>query len=136
VQKVVALNTYCDVAASLTFKLPHSTTGSFHSHQFHTTELALLRAANVWSRGATTFSKLGVQFLALGYCTEQNTDGIPSFVDCSLLRNSNHTLHQKIGVVRPKFGGPDPLNPQWLRPWFGGKQYTFQMSSAFHKVVW
>ena len=46
-------------------------------------------------RGATTFSKLGVQFLGLGYCTEQNTDGIPSFVHCRLLRNGNHTLHQK-----------------------------------------
>ena len=30
------------------------------------------------SRGATTFLKLGVQFLGLGYCTEQNTDGIPA----------------------------------------------------------
>ena len=46
-------------------------------------------------RGATTFSKLGVQFLGLGYCTEQNTDGIPSFVHCRLLRDGNHTLHQK-----------------------------------------
>jgi len=27
-------------------------------------------------QGATTLSKLGVQFLGLGYCTEQNTDGI------------------------------------------------------------
>ena len=33
-------------------------------------------------RGATTFSKLGVQFLGRCYCTEQNTDGIPSFVHC------------------------------------------------------
>jgi len=39
---------------------------------------------NIVLRGATTFSKLGVQFLGLGYCTEQNTDGIPSFVHCSL----------------------------------------------------
>ena len=29
---------------------------------------------SVLARGATTFSKLGVQFLGLGYCTEQNTD--------------------------------------------------------------
>jgi len=36
------------------------------------------------------------------------TDGIPSFVHCSVLRNGNHTLHQKVGVVRPNFGGPDP----------------------------
>ena len=40
----------------------------------------------VIGRGATTFSKLGVQFLGLCYCTEQNTDGIPSVVHCSLLR--------------------------------------------------
>jgi len=30
----------------------------------------------------------------------KNTDVIPSFVDCSLLRNGNHTLHQK------SWGGP------------------------------
>jgi len=54
----------------------------------------------VTSGGATTLSKLGVQFLGLGYCTEQNTDGILSFVDCSLLRNGNHILHQK------SWGGP------------------------------
>jgi len=37
--------------------------------------------------------KVGVQFLGLGYYTEQNMDGIPSFVHCSVLRNGNHTLH-------------------------------------------
>ena len=40
-------------------------------------------------------------------CTEENADGIssiPSFVHCSLFRNGNHTLHQKIGVVRPNSG--------------------------------
>jgi len=54
----------------------------------------------------------GVQFLGLGYCTEQNTDGrpisLPSFVHCSLLRNGNHTLHQKSWVVRPNFVGVRP----------------------------
>ena len=40
--------------------------------------------------------------------TLENTDGIPSFVHCSLLRNGNHTLRQKVGMVRPNFGGPDP----------------------------
>ena len=76
------------------------------------------------TRGATTFSKLGVQFLDLGYCTEQNTDGIPSFVHCSLLRNGKHTLHQKVGVVRPIFWGegPDLPDPQWLRPWIVPKR--------------
>jgi len=67
------------------------------------------------TRGATTFSKLGVQFLGLGYCTEQNTDGIPSFVDCSLLRNGNHTLHQKVRGSPSIFffwgGGSDPPLP-------------------------
>jgi len=49
-----------------------------------------------------------VQFLGIGYCTEQNTDGIPSFVHCSLLRNGNHTLHQRVGMVRPNLGLPRP----------------------------
>ena len=61
-------------------------------------------------RGATTFSKLGVQFLGLGYYTEQNMDGIPNFVHCSVLHNGNHTLHQE------SWGGP---SPQWLRPCTG-----------------
>ena len=56
------------------------------------------------SRGALTFSKLGgVQCLGVRYCVEQNTDGIPSFVHCRLLRNGNHTLHKKVEVVRPNF---------------------------------
>ena len=62
-------------------------------------------------QGATTFSKLRVQFLGLGYCTEQNTDGIPSFVHCSLLRNGNHTLHQKSWGGPSNFGGPGPPTP-------------------------
>jgi len=76
-------------------------------------------ACRMGSRGATTFSKLGVQFLGLGYCTEQNMDGIPNFVHCSVLRNGNHTLHQESwGGPSNFFGGPDPLSPtpQWLRP--------------------
>jgi len=37
---------------------------------------------------------------------------IPSFVHFSLLRNGNHTLHQKVGVVRPNFEGlRTPLRP-------------------------
>ena len=65
-------------------------------------------------RCATTFSKLGVEFLGLGYYTEQNTDGIPSFVHCSLLRKSNHTLHQKSWGGPSNFlgeGGPNPRPP-------------------------
>ena len=73
-------------------------------------------------RGATTFSKLGVQFLGLGYCTEQKADGIPSFVHCSLLRNGNHTFHQKRwGGPSIFFGGervrtPFPLSPPVVAP--------------------
>jgi len=67
------------------------------------------------SRGASTFSKLGGQFLGLGYCTEQNTDGIPNFVHCRLSRNGNHTLHQKSWGGPSKFlGGPDLPDPQSL----------------------
>ena len=62
------------------------------------------------------FKAGGVQFLGLGYCTEQNTDGIPSFVHCSLLRNGNRTLHQKSWGDPSKFWGSGPPTPQWLRP--------------------
>ena len=70
------------------------------------------------ARGATTFSKLWVQFLGLVYCTEQNTDAIPSFVVCSLLRNGNHTLHQKSWSGPSKFfwGLRTHSCPPWLRP--------------------
>jgi len=46
-------------------------------------------------QGRNHVFKVGVQFLGLGYCTEHHTDSIPSFVDCSLFRNGNHTLYQK-----------------------------------------
>ena len=55
------------------------------------------------ARGATTFSKLGgVQCLGLGYCTEQNTDVIPSFVHCSL------QLRKKSWGGQSKFWGSRP----------------------------
>ena len=64
--------------------------------------------------GSTNF---GVQFVGLGHCTKQNTDGIRSFVHCSLLCNGNHhTLHQKIGVVRPNFGESGPPRPPVVAP--------------------
>ena len=63
-------------------------------------------------RGTTTFSKLGVQFLGLGYYTERNMDGIPSYMHCSVLRNGIITLFiKKVWVVHPNFGGPDPGPP-------------------------
>jgi len=75
----------------------------------------------VADRGATTFSKLGVQCLGVDYCTEQNADGIPMFVHCRLLRNGNHTLHQKSWGGPFTFGGggsgPHRPDPHWLRPW-------------------
>ena len=53
------------------------------------------------SGAQSRFQSLGVQFLGLGYCTEQNADGIPSFVHCRLLRNGIITLFiKKVG------GGP------------------------------
>jgi len=71
-----------------------------------------------WAGAQPRFQSWGVQFLGLGYCTEQNTEGIPSFVDCSLLRNGITLFIKKVGVVRPNFGGsvPPPSGPQWLRP--------------------
>jgi len=57
------------------------------------------------------FQSWGSQFLGLGYCAEQNTDGIPSFVDCSLLRNGNHTVHQKSWGGLSKFWGSEPPQP-------------------------
>jgi len=71
------------------------------------------RVAVLWPivRGATTFSKLGVQFLGLCYYTEQSTDNIPSFMHCSLqLRKKLGWSVQILGVQTP------PPTPQWLRP--------------------
>jgi len=52
--------------------------------------------------------KVGVvQFLGLGYYTEQNTDGIPSFVHCSLqLRKKLEWSVQILGVRTPT---PNPV---------------------------
>jgi len=81
-----------------------------------------LRASD-WRRSAKfagaqpRFQSRGVQFLGLGYCTKQNTDGIPSFVDCSLLRNGNRTHRQKSWGGPSKCWGSGPPDPQWLRPW-------------------
>jgi len=58
------------------------------------------------------FQSWGVQFLGLGYYTEQNTDGIPSFVHCSVSRNGNHTLHQESWGGPSKFFGVRTPLPQ------------------------
>jgi len=57
------------------------------------------------------FQSWGVKCLGVGYCTEQNADGIPSFVHCRLLRNGNHTLHQKSWGGPSKFWGSGPPRP-------------------------
>jgi len=80
------------------------------------------------------FQSSGVQFLGLGYCAEQNTDDIPSFVHCSLLRNGNHTLHQKSWGGPSKFwvGVRTPPAPQWLHPWMGS--CTRRNIASLHSV--
>jgi len=52
----------------------------------------------------------GVQFLGIGYCTEQNTDGIPSFIHCSL------QLRKKLGWSVQILGGPDSPTPLVVAP--------------------
>ena len=75
------------------------------------------------ARGATTFSKLGVQFLGLGYYTEQNMNGIPSFVHCSVLCNGNHTLHQESWGNPSKFWGSGAPRPPVVAPVRQAKYY-------------
>jgi len=77
---------------------------------WHIAFTAVLKICIQHSRGATTFSKLGVQFLGLGYYTEQNTDGIPSFVHCSL------QLRKKLGWSVQILGGPDPPTSPVVAP--------------------
>jgi len=60
------------------------------------------------------FQSWGVKFLGVGYCTEQNTHGIPSCVHCRLLRNGSHTLHQRSWGGPFKFWGSGP--PPTLLP--------------------
>jgi len=81
------------------------------SHRVTEFTAAAYLEVGVDGRGATTFSKSGVQFLGLGYCTEQNADAIPSFMDCSMLRNGSHALHQKSWGRPSKFWGVRTLQP-------------------------
>jgi len=59
----------------------------------------------VWrcTQGCNHVFKVGVQFLGLGYCTEQTTDGIPSFVHSSCYVTVITLCIKKVGVVRPIF---------------------------------
>jgi len=69
------------------------------------------------NRGTTTFSKLGVQFLGLGYCTEQNTDGIPMVSCNAVCCVTVITLFiKKVGMVRPNFGGFRTPRPPVVAP--------------------
>jgi len=75
------------------------TTKTYYTYYLRTSLQSCVRRS--LTQGRNHVFKVGrVQFLGLGYCTEQNMDGIPSLVYCSLLRNGNHTLHQK------SWGGP------------------------------
>jgi len=69
------------------------------------------------------------------YCTERNTDGIRSFVHCSLLCNGNHhTLHQKSWGGPSKFGGgsgPPRPPPQLLRPCNGQQKLNLRRSQVW-----
>jgi len=61
-------------------------------------------------QGRNHVFKVGVQFLGLGYYTKQNTDGILSFVHCSL------QLRKTLGWSVQILGVRTPPTPQWLRP--------------------
>jgi len=61
-------------------------------------------------QGRNHVFNVGGPILGLGYCTEQNTDDIPSFVHCSL------QLRKKLGWSVQIWGVRTPLIPQWLRP--------------------
>ena len=89
-------------------------------HPVHLVPASLIMRQTVYQERNHVFKVgVGVQCLGVGYCTEQNADGIPSFVHCRLLRNGNHTLHQKSWGGPPKFffgGWVPPTPPQWLCP--------------------
>ena len=76
-------------------------------------------------QGRNHVFKVGVQFLGLGYYIEQNADGIPSFVHCSVLRNGNHTLHTKLGwSVQIFWGSGPPSRPPVVAPLPACKLYV------------
>jgi len=68
----------------------------------------LLTIRSITLQGRNHVFTLGVQFLGLGHCTEQNTDGIPSFVHC-YVKTWGGPSNFFLGVSGP----PDP---QWLGP--------------------
>jgi len=88
------------------------TSGTFSQKVSKWPEFMSTDSDSVRAGAQPRFQSWWVQFLGLGYCTEQNTDGIPRLVHCRLLRNGNHTLHQKSWGGPSKFWGirtpPDP----------------------------
>jgi len=60
-QIVVSLNTCCNVAY-LTFKLPHNTTGSLHSHQCHTTQLTFQSHQRLKGNNVPSVRRMGSAF--------------------------------------------------------------------------
>ena len=62
-------------------------------------------------RGATTLSKLGVQFLGLGYCTEKIRIVYPVSCTAVCYVTVITLFVKKVGMVRPNFGGSGPPLP-------------------------
>jgi len=73
-------------------------------HQCHSFVDSYVHTRTTRSQGRNHVFKVGVQFLGLGYCAEQNTDGIANFVHCSV------QLRKKLGWSVQILGGPDPPN--------------------------
>ena len=70
-------------------------------------------------RGATTFSKLGVQFLGLGNIVQNKIRMVYPVSWTAVRYVTVITLFiKKVGVVRQILGvRTSPTPPQWLRPW-------------------
>jgi len=87
---------------------------------------------------ATTSSKLGVQFLGLGYyypSTEKNRQVYP--VWCSRLHNQTIFIKSYVknrGSVQ--MWGSGPPDPQWLGPWRQPRDLQWMMGLAcFHQII-
>ena len=83
---------------------------NLQSVQWNRMQQVFLANVNSCSGAQPRFQSWGVQFLGLGYYTKQNTDGIPSFVHCSL------QLRKKLGRTVQILGSRPPNPPQWLCP--------------------
>jgi len=64
-----------------------------------------IAAINLYGRNHVFKVRGPIPWSMLWRYTEQNTDGIPSFVHCSLSRNGDRTLHEKSWGDPSKFWG-------------------------------